>query len=345
MALPRNPLGRASLAATLASATLFVTPAFATPLSLQYDSITEFKTTALALDNATPIHLEGRLRDVPGSSVTNTFEFRAGSTSLAMTAGWLVAPLENRTVGVNIDLVDAFNTVVASDAFLGVVGGTQATSQMVATGLVTGAIYRLVFTGTAAQSGRYGIDLVNGAALPPAVPTLPVVIPAPDQLQFDTHAGTKDLGIFVAPGTSFRIDGRVVDEPRTSIVDEFTFVLTSTTLSAGIEWIVANGPQRTVGVNVDVFDATNALVISDTFMGLVSGQAFSQFAITGLAPGTYRMVFTGTAEGAGRFHIDLSTSATPPGFAPIIDAVPEPSALLLMMLGGTALLLRSRRRR
>gem|GEM_PF-1016618 len=325
-------------------ASVVATTVSAAPLSLTFDSASEVKQTGTRLDDTTPIHLEGRTRDVTGSAITNRFEFVAGSTSLGMTAAWLVAPLENRTVGVNIDLIDAANSVVASDTFLGVVGGTQATSQMFASGLIAGAKYTLVFTGTAAQSGRYGIDLVNGPALPPPVPTLPVVTPAVDRLQFDTHVGKKDLGFFITPGTSIGVDGRLADEPGSSIVDEFTFVLSGTTLSAGIEWIVANGPERTIGVNVDVFEAsTNTLVISDTFEGLIDGQAFSQFATTGLSPGSYRMIFTGTAVGAGRYHIDLSTSATPPGFSPIVDAVPEPSALLLLMLGGSALALQRRR--
>ena len=313
-------------------------PCLALPMTFTFDSVRESKPTTVSLNGASPIHVEGRLRDVTSTAIENTFTFTAGSTSFAMSAAWLVAPLENRTVGVNIDVFDFINTLVVSDTFTGVVGN-QATSQFVASGLTPGATYTLHFTGTALQAGRYVLDLVDGSVPPAAVPPIPVVTPVVNQLVFDTHNGTKNLGVNITPGTSFRIDGILPDEKEAGITDSFTFVLTSDTLSAGIEWIVAAGAQRTVGVNVDIVDALNNVVASDTFMGLLDGQAFSQFVATGLSPGTYRLLFTGTAALGGRYHIDLSTDRTPPGFAPIVDAaVPEPSPLLLLALGSALLL-------
>lgn len=71
-------------------------------------------------------------------------------------------------------------------------------------------------------------------------------------------------------------------------------------------------------------------------MGLIDGQAVSQFT-TSLLPGNYHLLFTGNTPLGGRYHIALSTSATPPGFTPIDDGppqnVPEPATLALLMIG------------
>lgn len=315
------------------------------PLDLAYDSFRESKAAAVSLDTTSPIHIDGALRDAVSDSILNTLVFRAGSSALSLSAGWLVAPTSNRTVGVNIDLFDASNTLIASDLSLGS-NGTQASSQLVATGLVAGATYHLLFTGTAVQIGRYQIDLVDGASPPPAVAPIPFATAASIPITFDTHVGDKTYGATIVAGDALRIEGDLSDDALTSVTNRFTFNFTGSSLSAGIEWIVAVGDQRTTGLNVDVFDATDTLVASDTFMGLMQGEAFSQFSAVGLGPGAYTMVLTANAPQRGRYRIDLSASGTAPGFDPIsAAAVPEPAALLLMSVGALALLLTRRRSR
>lgn len=90
---------------------------------------------------------------------------------------------------------------------------------------------------------------------------------------------------------------------------------------------------RLIGVNIDIFDASNTLVTSDTVAGTLGGFAVSTFA-SAIGPGTYRMVATGT--GVRDSSLDVSLS-----FAP----VPEPGQWALMVVGLGAIGAFVRRRR
>lgn len=332
----RNVLLPVSLAALLG---MVGSGAHGAPLTLSYDGFSESKTVGSPLSASSPIRMDGRLRDQASVAITNSLFFTAGSAAISLSAGWLVSPLEVRTVGVNIDLLDATNTVVSTDNFLGV-AGTLASSTLTASGLIPGAQYQVLLTGTAANAGRYQIDLVDGGAPPPVAP-VPVALSPSDATRFDTHMGEKAFGPVIAPGDELRIDGVLPDDLLSPIRNVIGISITESTLSAGTTWIVTQGPQRTVGVNVDLLDSFNNVVASDTFVGITGGQAFSQFSTTGLTPGNYRLQFTGTAELGGRYRIDLTTDATPPGFDPIVDnppvGVPEPGALALLLAGLTSL--------
>lgn len=301
--------------------------------TVHFDSFVESKVIGTPLAPGSSWLLDGSLRAGTGGAINNRLFFRPGSTVLSLSAGWLTAPDENRTIGVNIDLFDANNVLVASDAFQGVNGGL-ALSQMLATNLVAGAQYQLVFTGIAAQVGRYAITLASDPVLPP-LPAITVASPAADAALFDTHVGTKILGRNFVDGDQLFINGAMPDDAIGVINNDFTFTSTATTLSAGIEWIVGdlNDPQRTTGVNVDIFDASDTLVATDDFKDVIDGQAFSQIPPMNLPPGTYTARFTGLAGLAGRYRIHLSTDAAAPGFDPIVDQpptnVPEPGTLTL----------------
>jgi hypothetical protein len=301
--------------------------------TLHFDSFVETKVVGTTLAADTTWLLDGRLRDSTANSITNRLFFRPGSTSLALSAGWLTAPSLNRTIGVNIDLLDFNNNLIATDSFLGL-DGALARSQLLATNLVAGAQYQLVFTGTAAEAGRYAVALASGQVFAP-LPDVPVVSPAASALLFDTHSGTKELGRTFINGDQLFIDGAMPDDTLSGITNEFKFTSTAGTLSGGIEWIVGDldDVQRTIGVNVDIFDAFNNLVATDTFQGVFGGQAFSQILPVGLLPGTYTLRFTGIANLAGRYRVHLSTDTTAPGFEPIVDpapaGVPEPGSLAL----------------
>lgn len=319
-------------------------PSAAAPLTLVYDSYVETKFLTTGLDATTPIRLDGLLPDRGGAAISNQLTFRAGSSSLSLGAGWLIAPNAVRTIGVNIDIFDAqTNILVASDAFLGT-AGALASSSLTASGLVTGGLYRLVMTGTAIQGGRYQIDLVDGAS-PPPLPSAPAVPTSTSQALFDTRVGAKTPGGSFAPGDELQIDGILTESG--SISDDVNLTVTSSTLSAGIAWLVAPGPLRTTGVNVDLFDANDVLVASDAFVGVTDGQAFSQFSVGSLVPGNYMLRFTGNALDGGRYRINLTTDPDAPGFVPIpLDAepsdVPEPGSLLLLLAGVAGLVARTR---
>jgi PEP-CTERM motif len=101
-------------------------------------------------------------------------------------------------------------------------------------------------------------------------------------------------------------------------------------------WIVdtANGQgPRLVGVNIDIIDADNNVVASDTFTGVLGGFAHSDFSGT-LAQGVYTVVATGNALRDASLDISLS----------ILNPVPEP-ATYGMLLGGFAVLGALARRR
>lgn len=320
---------------------LLAAGASAAPVALTYDSLRESKTVVSRLLPGSPIAIEGRL-DNSGAFV-DTLTFVAGSSSVSMSAGWLVAPPSNRTIGVNIDLFDGLNNLVVSDTFIGI-NGSLATSQFTAGGLIAAANYRMVLTGTAVGTGRFRIDLADGATPPALAPVLPFT-PDPTRLLFDTHSGAKAGTTLIAAGGALLIDGALRADGGKAIVNSTTIRVTSDALSAGIVWIVGtlDDPQRTVGVNVDLFDFNHVLVDSDSFVGLTGGQAFSQFTALGLVPGDYELVFTGTGvNDLARYRINLVGDATAPRFQPIGDpppnnGVPEPSSVLLVTAGAALL--------
>jgi hypothetical protein len=88
-----------------------------------------------------------------------------------------------------------------------------------------------------------------------------------------------------------------------------------TEVSGRATWAIstASGPgPRLIGVNFDIFNASNVLVMSDTFAGTLSGGADSTFASTALAPGIYTLRTTGTGVRDAVYDLALEFSGTPP---------------------------------
>jgi hypothetical protein len=82
-----------------------------------------------------------------------------------------------------------------------------------------------------------------------------------------------------------------------------------TGLSGLAAWSVDNatgaGP-RVVGVNIDIFDSANQLVVSDAFVSSQGGFASSMFSSTAWTEGDYRLVARGTAVRDAMFDLALT---------------------------------------
>ncbi len=88
-----------------------------------------------------------------------------------------------------------------------------------------------------------------------------------------------------------------------------------TEVSGRATWAIstAAGPgPRLVGVNIDIFNASNVLVLSDTFSSVLSGGADATFASTALAPGIYTLRATGTGVRDSVYDLALEFTGTPP---------------------------------
>ena len=94
------------------------------------------------------------------------------------------------------------------------------------------------------------------------------------------------------------------------IVHTLTFKARTAGLTVGTAWRVgtAASPIRLVGVNIDLFDASNVLVASDVFASTLDGYALSTLTTDGLIAGaSYHMVLTGTQVGTVAYLMTIET--------------------------------------
>jgi PEP-CTERM motif len=126
-------------------------------------------------------------------------------------------------------------------------------------------------------------------------------------------------------GDALVLDTLVTQETG-ALMQSITFTLaTAFSLQGEAAWEVStsggSGP-RLVGVNIDVLDSSNSVVLSDTFAGVLAGFAHSTF--TGdIAPGTYTLVATGTGERASSLDVSMTVQAP----------APEPATYGLLLSG------------
>lgn len=101
------------------------------------------------------------LLDNGAGAVSNSIRFTAGPTAdrIDLDATWHVGSAGDtlRMVGFNLDLIDGSNTVVASDAFVGLMGGF-AHSTLSFAGLVDGGLYELRLTANNTNTSHYILD-------------------------------------------------------------------------------------------------------------------------------------------------------------------------------------------
>ena len=154
---------------------------------------------------------------------------------------------------------------------------------------------------------------------------------------FDALNASATLPTPLSAGDNLVLDTLVTTEVG-ALLQSITF-----TVGAGVNaltgfaaWQISTatgtGP-RLIGVNIDLFDATDTLVVSDAFAGTLGGFAASTFD-SAIGPGTYKLVATGT--GVRDSSLDLSLEFT--------GAVPEPATYALMLVGIAATATLTRRR-
>jgi hypothetical protein len=169
--------------------------------------------------------------------------------------------------------------------------------------------------------------VLTGALSTPALATTQPVF-------FNVLNATSTLTTPFASGDTLRLDTLVTQEFG-ALDKSITF-----TVAAGVTeffgraaWEISTpqGPgPRLVGVNIDLLDASDSVVASDTFEGVIGGFAVSSIA-GAITPGVYTMRATG--NGVRESSLDAT-----------ISLVPEPQTNALMLAGLGIVALCSRRR-
>jgi hypothetical protein len=158
-------------------------------------------------------------------------------------------------------------------------------------------------------------------------------------VSFNVLNASATLPTPFAAGDNLRLNTLVTSEVG-ALLQSITFTVASgvDSLTGQAAWEISTatgtGP-RLIGVNLDIFDAGNALVTSDSFAGTLGGFAVSTFA-SGIGPGTYRLVASGTGVRDSSLDVTLSFGTT--------TVVPAPATWALLLTGVGALGLRARKR-
>jgi hypothetical protein len=263
---------------------------------------------------------------------TINFSVGSGTNAVSGSAIWAVSSAVDfgpRLVGVNIDIFSNANTLVLSDSFAGVLAGSA--NSTFAGGLDPGS-YRMVITGTGVRDSSIDLFLNFGGTA--AVPSSPIVSGA---LKSSETIATP----FLAQDTLYlnsMVTGQTGALEKTM---EFTLGDGITGFSGLANWTISTADgtaPRLTGVNINLLDANDVLLFSDTFAGVLAGNANSVFTDAALTSGTYKLVVSGSAARDVNLNVALTFAGTrPPGSSSVPAGDPATFVLLgagLSALGG-----------
>ncbi len=344
-------LGRTACA--VLSCMAMLQPAAAAVQTIFVDTLA-VSTVAPTLQGGDTLFVDTLVRNQTGAlSQSVTFNVGAGVTGLSGVAAWAIntaAGTRPRLIGVNFDIFDSAHQLVVSDIFTGVQGGFA--SSTFAAGALTAGTYTLVATGTAVRDTLFDLSLsfegIASGAPSARTGSLPVQGPSTSEKTafFQQLQDTRTITSLFTAGDSLLIDSLVTaDTGALSQTTVFTVGQGVTGVEADIVWMVtpsSGAGPRLVGVNIDVFDDNDVLVLSDTFSGLASELAHSTIA-GALGPGSYKLRITGTGVRTSSIDVSLGFTGTA---QPPTGQVPEPvsAVLVLAALGGLAATQRRRER-
>jgi len=327
--------GTARAIAAAFALSMIISPATAAMQIAYFDQLTASSNIAPELSANDSIYFDTVVTSAVGAlSQSATFTVGAGVTGFTGQAAWMISTAAGpgpRLIGVNIDLINTTtNTVVASDVFGGVLAGFAHSSF---SGAITPGNYQLIATGTGVRDALMDIAL-SFTGTPPAVAAastggIPAQGPSTStpQVFFNTLADSRTITQPIGAGETLLVD-TLVPSNTGSLSQTVTF-----TLGAGVDgltgsanWMISTsaGPgPRLIGLNIDILDASNTLVVSDAFAGVLDGVADSTFTQS-LNPGTYHMVITGTGIRESSLNIGLSFTGT------AVESVPEVPTFVLL---------------
>lgn len=302
--------------------------AVSTSLPVRLNTLTGATTVSTPLSGGDNLLVDTLVTGATGAlNQSVTFVVGPGVASLTGSATWEITPSSGhgpRLTGVNIDIFDASNTLVASDVFQGLLADFATSS--IALGSLAPGSYRLVATGNGVRDSSLDISLTfeAGDAGIPAV-TQPVT-------SGSIVSATALAQPFAATDTLFLNTLTTGQTGALTQTVAFSVGAGVTGFTGSAAWEISNVTgfaPRLTGVNIDIFDSANALVASDSFSGVVDAFAFSTLAGS-LAPGDYRLVATGTAVRDASLNVSLTFDGVP-----VASGVPggDPATSVLFVAG------------
>jgi hypothetical protein len=307
-----------------------------------FDTLNASSSLAPSVNAGDTLFVDSLVRSQTGAlSQSVTFTLGTGVTGLTGQAAWMISTAAGsgpRLVGVNIDLIDLSNNlVIGSDSFQGVLGGIAHSTLSTPTAGIGPGTYKLVATGTGVRDSFFDIALSFMGTPPGTAATGSGALPVQGSHTSDPTAFFNSLVEDRTVDTVFGAGDTLVLDTLTTTATGALSQSVTFTLEAGVQslsgaagWMLstAAGPgPRLVGVNIDLLDATDTLVLSDVFAGTLNGFAVSTFDHP-IGPGTYKLVATGTGVRDSSLDIAISFGGTD-----IPGSVPEPATLVLLGLG------------